>query len=427
MLAWVFILFMQSCSHLTKPTVSFPKPSGDFQIGFKKYFFKNPNRQDPFIEEKSPREITVNLYYPADGINASEVPYINKKLLKYFQSEFKNNGLDQNVLSLLRTGIYEETKISKRKDQYPLIILSHGSGGTPEFYTILIKELVSHGFIVAAINHTYNSYAALLSDNSIKFNSDVFNQFLQRLQLQGLDFYGVVTKTSVDDIQQTIDGLKNSDLNKFINFKKIGMVGHSIGGMAVSYACPNFSECTCGVNLDGPLLGGPKSPLRTGNLSGNLLKPFLFLIGNYITNVVPNQNDPKYKNKTILEAIYKLNAPMSLEEYYQFNFDRYYNRLVRAVNKMGKNTTVVTFDHADHMAFSDYRLLNSYLLKTDKEKDDERRTIMQMNTILLNFFSKHLQNKKNNLLKNLKGKDAKRGIKVHTFSNPLKIKNITIE
>ena len=39
--------------------------------------------------------------------------------------------------------------------QFPVVLLSHGLGGTGFEYASLIEELVSHGYVVVAIEHTY--------------------------------------------------------------------------------------------------------------------------------------------------------------------------------------------------------------------------------------------------------------------------------
>lgn len=47
--------------------------------------------------------------------------------------------------------------ISQKKEKYPVIIFQPGLGATTYLYTQIIEELVSHGYIVLAVNHPYIS------------------------------------------------------------------------------------------------------------------------------------------------------------------------------------------------------------------------------------------------------------------------------
>ena len=41
--------------------------------------------------------------------------------------------------------------------QFPLIVLSHGTGGSAQIMGWLARALASHGYIVAAVNHPGNN------------------------------------------------------------------------------------------------------------------------------------------------------------------------------------------------------------------------------------------------------------------------------
>jgi len=49
--------------------------------------------------------------------------------------------------------------MSQRCAKYPVILFSHGLGGTPDCYRVLIEELVSLGFVVVAPEHSDQSAA----------------------------------------------------------------------------------------------------------------------------------------------------------------------------------------------------------------------------------------------------------------------------
>ena len=47
---------------------------------------------------------------------------------------------------------------------FPVVTFSHGLGSTGFQYTVLIEYLVSHGYVVASIEHTYTAKAIWFPD-----------------------------------------------------------------------------------------------------------------------------------------------------------------------------------------------------------------------------------------------------------------------
>ena len=50
-----------------------------------------------------------------------------------------------------------DAELSKRESRYPLVVLSHGTGGATAQVSWLAESLASHGYIVAAVNHHGNN------------------------------------------------------------------------------------------------------------------------------------------------------------------------------------------------------------------------------------------------------------------------------
>jgi predicted dienelactone hydrolase len=93
--------------------------------------------------------------------------------------------------------------------KYPLIIISHGTGGGRMTMEWFADALVKKGFIVAAVDHWGNTY-----DNKI-----------------AIDF--VTPWQRAQDISFVITQLLNSSFSKVIDEQKIGAAGFSIGGYTV--------------------------------------------------------------------------------------------------------------------------------------------------------------------------------------------------
>lgn len=105
---------------------------------------------------------------------------------------------------------YEVWQPPGLKGRYPLILLSHGSGGDPSNHSWLIDALVDNGYLVAAPTHPFNN---------TRDNSDV----------------GVISVWERPaDLSLLLDTLlKESPWSKHIDRDRIGATGFSSGGYAV--------------------------------------------------------------------------------------------------------------------------------------------------------------------------------------------------
>lgn len=102
-------------------------------------------------------------------------------------------------------------KIAPRPDKFPLIVLSHGTGGTAQSMAWLATALAARGYIVAAINHPGNN---ALAPHTV--------QGFMLWWLRALDL-----TTALDNI------LKDDEFGPRIDPQRIGAAGFSLGGYTV--------------------------------------------------------------------------------------------------------------------------------------------------------------------------------------------------
>lgn len=102
--------------------------------------------------------------------------------------------------------------IARRRDRYPLVILSHGTGGSAVQLAWLGLHLARHGYIVAALNHHGNSGA------EGRYDARGFLLWWERAR----------------DASAVIDRLlRDSTFGEKIDPGRIGAAGFSLGGYTV--------------------------------------------------------------------------------------------------------------------------------------------------------------------------------------------------
>ncbi len=108
--------------------------------------------------------------------------------------------------------------------RFPIVILSHGSGGEPQFHQYLTRHLASWGFIIAAPEHPGNTLADC-------FPCDT-KSVLASAKLRPDDVTFVLDQMLAlkDDPSQPLGGA--------VDGEKTAIAGHSFGGWTAIFAAP---------------------------------------------------------------------------------------------------------------------------------------------------------------------------------------------
>ncbi|MFM0345845.1 alpha/beta hydrolase family protein [Paraburkholderia sp. RL17-347-BIC-D] len=105
----------------------------------------------------------------------------------------------------------DDAPLSTARTSYPLLVLSHGTGGTADSLDWLAAALAAQGYIVAGANHPGNTAAAPLT-------RDGFMLWWER----------------ATDASEVLDGvLADPMLGRHVDRERIGAVGFSLGGYTV--------------------------------------------------------------------------------------------------------------------------------------------------------------------------------------------------
>lgn len=155
-----------------------------------------------FYDEKRDRPLTTEIWYPVNPNTPATAP----------------NGV------WLRCNEARNAPLSDAREKYPLIVLSHGSGGDRFNISWLAEVLAANGYIVAAVDHFGNTW-----NNKIP---ECYAKPWDRPQ----------------DISFVLDELLNSSPFKDrIALNQIGFAGYSLGG-ATGIWIAGAQASTCDIN-----------------------------------------------------------------------------------------------------------------------------------------------------------------------------------
>jgi pimeloyl-ACP methyl ester carboxylesterase len=167
--------------------------------------------------------------------------------------------------------------------------LSHGDSVSGFAYTGAIEDLVSHGYIVAAVEHPYSSAAVVYSDQRVVQFSDrriltgdrpTGVPYFEGVQIamQDMRQLGDIQAADLSFVLDRLQLLDESDKSSVffgrLDLGRVAAVGHSLGGMAALRACQEDPRMAACANLDGGTADGVFLQYRDAK---PLVQPFLYV------------------------------------------------------------------------------------------------------------------------------------------------------
>ncbi len=167
----------------------------------------------------------------------------------------------------LRTNAVSDATPARRQRALPLVALSPGFTSPRGALTALAEDLASHGYVVAGIDHTYESFATAFPDGRVT------TCLARAARRRGTGFWEKVVAGRAADVSFVLSELTGAHPAwpgaGLINPSRMAMAGHSIGGAAAIPAMLTDSRIRAGIDMDGATV----APIPDHGLS----RPFLFL------------------------------------------------------------------------------------------------------------------------------------------------------
>lgn len=275
----------------------------------------------------------------------------------------------------------------------PLIIFSHGAFGYYQSNTSTYMELASHGYVVASLDHPYHSFFTKDTEgHTIIVDPEFFNSALTI----GNSDYDAISEEEIYEITSKWMKLREDDMNfvidtlimtgtsqtigaewylgetdedtilnvlESINYDKIGLMGHSLGG-ATAVTVGRRDDVSAVIDLDGTMLG-EEAGVEDGVV--------LFNEESYDTPLLSVESEIHHE---------------SLGEYEEVGAI-YVNSYV--IDNASEGFEVY-FKDTDHMNFTDLPLISPFLASNLGIGDrDSKECIKSVNALVLRFFDCYLK------------------------------------
>ncbi|MGP3929298.1 alpha/beta hydrolase family protein [Nonomuraea sp. KM88] len=339
------------------PVTALPAPTGDHPVGKTDLHLIDSSRPDPWVADRDARELMVSIWYPARKAAGKRAPYLTPQESELIiRSEPRLEDVPADTLARTVTHARAGAPARQRKGGWPLVVLSPGMTLPRASMTSLAEEFASRGYLVAGIEHTYESLATTFPDGrTVTFEAGKAGQTPETGEK--------VARVRAADTEFVLKRLKaDKRWNRLIDERRIAMVGHSVGGQSAAHLLPVSGRIKAAVNLDGTY--NPKTPAKP------VAKPFM-MIGN-------PRHQPESGGK-----------------------DGSWDQFWPHVKGEGKRWLTVT--GADHMSFMDFAVLQPQL-GLPKTPIDGRRALKITRTYVTAFLDTHLKGERRPILDKPSGK-----------------------
>ncbi|MFP2904716.1 alpha/beta hydrolase family protein [Pyxidicoccus sp. 3LFB2] len=245
--------------------VELPTPTGPLAVGRSALDVVAPERKEPYARRPA-RELSVWLWYPAS-------PEPGARAGAYLPGAWRRAGHFWGFPSKrVRAHAIPDAPVADAQAPHPVLLFSP-AGFPPPFYTALFEELASHGYVVAAVSHTYEMLpVSVFADGRVRwFRPSSVGGALsvsRGPQQEDVRKRAAVVEVKADDLRSVVARL-SAEPGRFagkLDSDRLGAMGHSMGGNAAAEWCARDGRCRAVAILDGGLWtavahGGVKRPV----------------------------------------------------------------------------------------------------------------------------------------------------------------------
>ena len=283
------------------PVFKLPVPSGPFNVGTEAFYIVDSSRLEWFTPEdlNDHRKLMLQAWYPSSK-SALNKPENYMDFMELRSPALASAGgiptFTTKHLEKGKTNSYVGLECIESKNGLPVVIFSHGITGSRFLHQNLYEHLASNGYVVFALDHSYDSNLTIFPDGSFaNYRSEITGH------PDSISIRNKQMTTRKSDLIFVINwlyylnpGSIKSKLNEKLNLDEISLGGHSFGGATATFATFEYERIKSCFVLD-----SWTSPLPGFVIDSGLRTSFLF-VGR------PNWNDSDYpKNYLRLDNLLK--------------------------------------------------------------------------------------------------------------------------
>jgi hypothetical protein len=369
-----------------------PKPAGPHNIGTTELYLVDHERADPWVDEKN-RELMVSIWYPAKkGYEGKRAPYMQSKTAQHIDQHVSPFlGLQPGQVDWERIEIHAwiDAPVEYDQDGYPIVLFSPGFGNSRTTSTYMVEELVSHGYVVVTIDHTYETDGVEFPDGrivgqEIPTSLDAADVIKKALEIRTRDVQFVLDQLSDLKANRNPDA-ENKELpagfSDTLDLSRIGMFGHSAGGDTTAGIMDIDDRIDAGIDMDGWLAYDFDGELLSPVAESGLERPILLMGSGEAFDSPPRTHltNPAWKSFWDHSTGWKLDLNIPEGKHYTFT-----------------DHQVILPQIADQFELPD-EVLDSYfndLIGTV----DSRRITESLRAYVIAFFDQHLKGQPQQLL-----------------------------
>jgi dienelactone hydrolase len=262
LVVFAILICTQITSVSAQAALVLPDLTGSYKVSRTSYDLTDPNREETFTADPDDkREIQVTVYYPADPTaDATIAPYMTPALQKVSAAQ---SGVPYFLFNLAPHTYDSQPVVPGR---FPVLIFSPGFGAETAYYTSLLEDIASHGYVIAALWHPY-SLAVEFADGRLVPAGDLDSQ----VNDANIEKTAAVWATDAKFTLDTLEKLNQDDplLAGHLDMDHVGAFGHSFGGAAAAEIAHDDTRVAAAIDMDGTLFG---VVAQTG-----LTKPFMVM------------------------------------------------------------------------------------------------------------------------------------------------------
>jgi predicted dienelactone hydrolase len=263
------------------PVYRLPHPGGPYEIGTLTYDWVDASRQELFsTDPNARRELMAQIWYPAKGSSSPRAPYIADAnvVAPALARLFHLPEFTFEHLQYATTNAVSSAPVSDAQPSYPVLIFLEGLDGFRQMNTFEVEELVSHGYVVAAIDEPYTAASVVFPDGRqvAGLSKDQINVLIQQSvepvatapTLNGHELKNGLIPYLAQNATFALDQLAaldhadpNGILTGRLDVQRAGIFGVSLGGITATEACRLDSRFRACLVMDAPT---PADVVRAG-------------------------------------------------------------------------------------------------------------------------------------------------------------------